>query len=96
MAVEYSQEILICIDISLVHSHPEDYVFFIYSQSFLVITVLGSGSLPTIFANASLGFIAFINAGLGALYFESFFSDSFISILLMFVDLESEFLYFRT
>ena len=57
-------------------------MFLHISQSFLVISVLGSGSFPTIFANASLGFIAFANHALGGLSFAVFFTISFIIILL--------------
>src|SRR5512135_1338407 len=47
--------------------------FLIYSHNFLVISVLGSGLLPTTLASASLGFMAFINAGLGVLFFFTTF-----------------------
>src|ERR1039457_6601190 len=63
--------------------------FFIYSHSFLVIFVLGSGSIPTILASAALGFTAFINAGLGDPFFVTFLSFSVISVLLMLADSEA-------
>ena len=43
--------------------------FLMYSHNFLVISVRGNGNLPTISANAGLGFNAFIKAALGVRFF---------------------------
>src|SRR5215472_16907411 len=69
LAIEYRQQLFVCADVALILGILELVFLRIYSQSFLVSSVRGSGSFPTTAVSAASGCTGLLRAFLGAASF---------------------------